>query len=151
MGQKHSLARSADRAEWTQRRLARVSGAKAQRLIVVEPGPCDVQIDLDGVRAVRHFARQWFFLERAKLTRGWTAKITPSPSGRANRCHVVITLPTRRPLKERVLLAALLGDDPTRAAFNYVRTVKRRPFPVLFFEKLKRDEARYHKKLSHAH
>lgn len=110
--------------------------ARARRtaMKVVQPGPRDIQVDLDGLRALLTFGRQWRMLEAHGLTRGWRVRTTPSRT--RNHTHVTITLPRARPLRDRVLLAALLGDDLKRAAFNYVRTVRRRRIPVAFFERM---------------
>ena len=98
-----------------------------------EPSPKEIQIDLDGLKAIDAFSRQWWMLRCHGIVKGWTAKVTPSFT--VNHIHVTIRLPHARPLRERVLLAALLGSDLKREGFNYIRVVTRRRVPVAFFEK----------------
>src|SRR5438045_4147330 len=100
------LVRSRRMAKGLQAGLAR---ARDRALTVVEPGPRDVQIDLDGLRALHAFSRQWRMLESRGLTRQWKATIAPSFT--KHHVHVTIRLPRARPLVWRVLLAALLGSD----------------------------------------
>jgi hypothetical protein len=107
--------------------------ARARKLRIVQPRPNEVQIDIDSVRALDTFARQWSMLRAHGHAQGWRAKIDNSHT--PGHCHVTITLPRPRPLRERVLLAALLGSDPKREMFNYCRVLERRRIPVCFFEK----------------
>ena len=122
------------------RRVARglqagLARARQATLIVHEPTAREIQIDLDSVRALHTFSRQWRMLDARDVLRGWRAKFSPSFS--KGHLHVTITLPRARPLRERVLLAALLGSDLKREGFNYIRVVTRRSVPVAFFEKRK--------------
>jgi hypothetical protein len=122
---------------------------KAQKhgLVVVEPKSNELQIDLDGARALRRYGMQFAILRRAGLTKGWKEKITPS----RKRGHVHVTIKTdQRAVKntawprsqftilERIGLAAILGDDPARAAFNWCRAALGEKYPVVFFEEKKK-------------
>ena len=113
-----------------QQGLTRAVGAG---LFVVEPARDEIQVDLDGIRAVKCFTHQLYILEQGKLTAGWRFRITASR--RKNHVHVTVKLPKPLPLYIRILLAVLLGDDRKRAAFNYVRTMNGNKYPVAFFEK----------------
>jgi hypothetical protein len=100
---------------------------------VVEPRANELQLDLDGARAIYLHARQWFlFTKFYPPARRWRVRMRPSRTN--SHAHVTIVLPRARPLSERVLLAALLGDDLKRALFNYLRALRRSKVPVAFFE-----------------
>jgi hypothetical protein len=116
-------------ADNLQRGIARARAANEK---IVEPGPRQLQIDLDGLGAVRVFCRQLAMLDGERLTRGWRYRIAPSFT--RGHLHVTITLPRPAPLRDRVLLAALLGSDLKREAFNYIRGELGRRVPVAFFE-----------------
>jgi len=118
--------------------------AAEKNLIAVEPGPNDLQIDLDGVDAIRRFGKQYHILERAGLTKGWRKRITPS--GTKGHVHITIKMPKNilRPnMKEwkkiegviRVCLQAVLGSDIQREAFNLSRILNGQKYPIVFFEK----------------
>ena len=111
-----------------------LSRAKKRGLRVVEPRPNELQIDLDGARALRVYGMQFSTLRRAGLTAGWRERVTPSKSG-GNRVHITITMPVRVDNFTRVLLQAILGSDIKREAFNYCRVKKGNKYPIVFFEK----------------
>lgn len=108
--------------------------ARAKRLLIVEPKPNQLQIDLDGARALRHYGMQFGTLRRAGLTKGWRERIAPSKGGGA-RCHVTITMPRAMDNLTRVCYQAVLGSDPKREAFNLCRVVNGNKYPIAFFEK----------------
>lgn len=110
--------------------------ARARNLRVVQPKPNEVQIDLDGTRALHTFSRQWRMLKDKGLANGWRAKFSRSFS--ANHAHITVVLPCTMSLKTRVFLAALLGSDLKREMFNYIRVSTRRRIPVAFFEARRR-------------
>jgi hypothetical protein len=106
--------------------------ARNRGLYVLEPKPNQLQIDLDGIRDIKVFCHQLYIMEQGKLTRSWRFRFTESKT--KNHIHVTITLPTARPMEERLFLSLLLGDDLKRAAFNYVRVKNKNKYPVAFFE-----------------
>lgn len=107
---------------------ARRSGWK-----IVEPAPNQLQLDLDGARAIRKYGMQWSILYRAGLTKGWKEKLQPSKKN--GHVHVVITMPKAVDNLERVALQAVLGSDVKREAFNYCRVKKHNKYPIVLFRK----------------
>lgn len=124
--------------------------AKRRGLVVVEPKPNQLQIDIDSARALRRYGLQFAILRRAGLTKGWRERITPSK--KRGHVHVTITMPIKtrvqinddgceydHPIEmtlcQRICLQAILGSDLTREAFNYCRAVKGGKYPVVFFER----------------
>lgn len=100
---------------------------------VIQPTPRQIQLDIDGHRALAVHTRQWHLLRAFHApARRWKARITPSST--RGHVHVTVTLPRARPLTERILLAVLLGDDLKRGLFNYARALRRSKVPVAFFE-----------------
>lgn len=108
--------------------------AKRQGLMIVQPKPNELQIDLDGARALRQYGMQFSILRRAGLTKGWRERIQPSKGGR-NRVHVIITLPFECTNLMRVCYQAVLGSDIKREAFNLCRVINRNKYPIVFFER----------------
>jgi len=107
--------------------------AKRAKLILVEPEQDELQIDIDGCRALRHYGAQFAILQKAGITHGWKESMTPSRA--KNHMHITIKLPRVITNLERVCLQSILGSDPMREAFNYVRVNKRTRYPIVFFEK----------------
>jgi len=110
--------------------------AKKHNLIVIEPKPNQLQIDLDSARAVRAYGMQYNILRRAGLTRGWKEKISTSRSGKT-RLHITITMPYKIDNLKRVCMQAVLGSDIKREAFNFCRVENENRYPIVFFEKEK--------------
>lgn len=113
--------------QWGLKRAAR------EKLTVVEPAQNELQIDIDSGRSLRKYSRQKEILDRAGITKGWKEKLNASRT--PGHCHITITLPRPMPILERIGLAAILGDDPPRAAFNYARAKNKNSLPVVFFER----------------
>jgi hypothetical protein len=107
--------------------------ARRKGLIIVEPAPNELQLDLDGARAIRRYAMQYSILKRAGLTKGWIEHIRPSR--RENHIHLTITLPYNLENPTRILWQAILGSDLIREAFNLVRVARGNRYPIVFFEK----------------
>lgn len=107
--------------------------AKKSGWKIVQPQANELQLDLDGARALRRYGMQFSILRKAGLTKGWREKIKPSK--KAQHVHVVITLPREIGNLERVALQAVLGSDIKREAFNYVRVTKRNKYPIVLFER----------------
>jgi hypothetical protein len=101
-------------------------------LKIVEPKKNELQIDLDGARAVRKYGMQFSILRKAGLTKKWRETIQPSK--KSGHVHVTIKLPSKINDLHRVLLQAVLGSDIRREAFNYCRVSKRNKYPIVFFE-----------------
>jgi hypothetical protein len=108
--------------------------ARAKALRIVEPRANQLQVDLDGARALRVYGMQYSILRRAGLTVGWRERVTPSKGGGA-RVHITITMPKAINNLTRVCYQAVLGSDPKREAFNLCRVVKGNRYPIVFFEK----------------
>jgi hypothetical protein len=125
-----------------------IRSAAKKNLIAVEPAPNELQIDLDGVEAIRRFGKQYHILERAGLTKGWRKRVTNS--GTKGHVHVTITMPYRPYKSFRnmdkfgysfidkmfcVAFQAVLGSDIQREAFNLSRVLNGQKYPIVFFEK----------------
>lgn len=109
--------------------------AKSKGWRIVEPKPNELQIDLDGARALRQYGMQFSIIRKAGLAKGWMEYIRSSK--KSGHVHVIIRLPKKIDNRERVLLQAILGSDIKREAFNYVRVVKRNKYPIVLFERKK--------------
>lgn len=113
--------------------IRRINKARKRGLIIVEPKPNELQIDLDGARALHVYGRQFYLLKQQGITKGWKEKIAPSKGG-GQRVHVTITTP--KPIGKflRVAFQAVLGSDIKRESFNLCRVLKRNKYPIVFFE-----------------
>jgi hypothetical protein len=111
-----------------------LSRAKRDGLKVIEPKPNQLQIDLDGARALRQYGMQFSILRRAGLTKRWREQIKNSKSG-GSRVHVIITMPKPIDNITRVAYQAALGSDIKREAFNLCRVIKHNKYPIVLFEK----------------
>lgn len=110
--------------------------AQAGNVLLVQPKPNELQIDLDGARALHIFAAQWSILSKyGVITSRWKQKITPSQT--KGHVHVTVTAPFNMDDRTRVCYQTVLGDDITRAAFNLARVEKGNKFPIVFFERTK--------------
>lgn len=106
--------------------------AKAKGLALVLPEPDEIFVDLDDKAARAGMVQRMEVLTRF----GFPVRIdreTVSPGGNA---HVYLKGP--RPLTpiEQIALQAILGSDPTREAFGFMRIALNVPHPpTCFFEK----------------
>jgi hypothetical protein len=116
------------------RKQVNIENAKRDGLRIVEPKRNEIQIDLDGAKAIHVYARQYMFLEREGVTKGWRERMTVSKSG-GSHMHVTITTPHNMDDVTRCAYAAVLGDDMKRAAFNLARVIKGTKYPIVFFER----------------
>jgi hypothetical protein len=123
--------------QWGLRRVRKINRAEAKRqhLMIVEPAPNELQIDLDGARAIHRYGMSFVILKRAGLTRGWQETI--EPSRKPGHVHLTVTLPFMVNRIERVCLQSLLASDHIRECFNYIRVKRRNRYPIVFFEKEK--------------
>jgi hypothetical protein len=130
-----------------------IQRAKRDGRFIVEPKPNEIQIDIDGHIEYQFYKKQRAILDKAGVTEGWRTRITKSEH--AGHLHITITVPiptmweyrnvncaltlnTAKGRALRVGLAAILCDDPHRAAFNWCRVVKDTKYPIAFFEKGKK-------------
>ena len=121
------MTNSKSDVQWGLQR-ARQSGWK-----VVQPLPNQLQLDLDGARALRRYGMQYSILRRQGLTKGWRERVKESK--KRGHVHVVITMPSAVSDLERVALQAVLGSDIKREAFNYCRVKRRNKYPIVLFER----------------
>ena len=128
--------------------------ALARKQRVIEPEPNEVQIDIDSPIQYAFYRKQRSILDKAGVTKGWRTRVSKSKT--SGHMHITISLPdpthvdifasvcartlvsdTQTGRALRVGLAAILCDDPHRAAFNWCRVVKGNKYPIAFFEKEK--------------
>jgi hypothetical protein len=110
--------------------------ARRENMLIIEPRPNQIQIDLDGARALHRYGFQFMLLREYGITRGWKERMTPSKT--PGHTHITITMPRAKPPIERVCLAAILGSDLKREAFDYCRVTRGNKYPIAFFEKVKK-------------
>lgn len=76
--------------------------------------PNELFIDLDSDDEFKAFLDRYARMRQfSDLLSGYS--VTPSPSGRPGRSHVVVQLTRDFTANERILLEACLGSDPARA------------------------------------
>jgi hypothetical protein len=105
--------------------------AKAKGRVVVVPKANELFVDIDSEADMERFQRIRVTLESFLSLK---VDIRPSPSGRPDRHHIVVTLDREVTEIERVALQAILGSDPTREALSYRRILKGIAPATLFFE-----------------
>ena len=103
---------------------------------VVFPKANQLFVDIDDVNGTN-----WFHMNISKIVEHCVGGETqvewkPSPSGKLDHSHVVVTLPRDVTAMERIAMQAFLGSDLKREALSWVRLVNDDPNPTLFFEKL---------------
>jgi len=106
---------------------------RTSKRIVVPAKSNQLQIDLDGWEALMRHSHSYFLLQREGLTKGWTPVLKRSETN--GNYHLTITLPKPLPVERRILLQALLGSDLSREVYNYIRSERKAPMPIVFFEK----------------
>jgi hypothetical protein len=126
-----------------------IERAKKQGRIIVEPKPNEIQIDIDGPVEYAFYKKQRAILDKAGVTEEWQTRMRSSRT--KGNLHITITVPQAKSRTDctlqgflggdssigralRVGLAAILCDDPHRAAFNWCRVVKGNKYPIAFFE-----------------
>lgn len=100
---------------------------------VVLPEPNQLLIDIDDEAALKNYITLEGLLERH-----WgveAAVKTPSPSGRAGRFHVTVTLDRTVTPLERIALQLAMGSDRKREILSLARLEHGDEHPTLFFEK----------------
>jgi len=111
--------------------------AKNKGLRIIEPKANELQIDLDGIRAIHTYGLQYWILERGGLTKGWKGRMSVSRSNKKTHVHITITMPKNIDHFQRIALQAILGSDLRREAFNICRVTRGNKYPIVFFEKEK--------------
>ena len=106
---------------------------RAKGFVVIEADSRTLQIDLDSARALRRYGWQYWQLEQNGITKGWRERLIPSKS--RGHVHVYIRTPDAKPIMERIALQTILGADPKREEFNYIRAKKKSRSPIVLFEK----------------
>lgn len=121
------------------RRADRTRTIETRHTEVIEPNENEIQIDLDGPRAVATFNAQATFLASFGIGAEWLMSIVPSRSEKRGRLHVTLKVgpfPQYGPvMDERILVAVLLGSDLKRETMNYIRVTQSAPYPICFFRK----------------
>ena len=107
--------------------------ARKAGMVIVEPMPNELQIDLDGCAELHIFRQQWAILEKAGITKRWTFKIHPSK--RPGKFHVLVSMDQDIGNHYRIMYQAILGSDIRREAFNLCRVLNGNKYPIVFFEK----------------
>jgi hypothetical protein len=94
--------------------------AKELGLVVRYPSERELFIDIDSQEALDRFEDLYAIFEEHR-DHAAAYDVTPSPSGKPGRYHVVVTL--SKPVtdqKERIILQALLGSDTKRELIAYL-------------------------------
>lgn len=92
----------------------------------------ELQIDLDGRRALTHFYYAIAILKTAKHVTVKGFKVWNSKT--KNHYHASVTLVRNLPAMERLVLQMSLGDDPLRGLLGWGRVRNNDPHPILFIE-----------------
>lgn len=93
--------------------------AQKKGLVVRYPAPNELFIDIDSWEQLYMHNQLFSILE--DIEPGAATRLSPSPSGKPGRFHVVVTLP--RDVKdetERLMLQAFLGSDAKRELLGYM-------------------------------
>jgi len=108
------------------------AAATSRGCVVVHPSPNELQLDLDSYEALGVFEANKSIFKSLIVD----VKRTASPSRKAGRFHVTVTL--CRPVRdhyERIMLQALLGSDITREAISWAEAQQGVDLPCRLFEK----------------
>lgn len=92
----------------------------------------ELQIDIDGRRALTHFYYAIAILKTAKHVTVKGFKVWNSKT--KNHYHASVTLVRNLPAMERLVLQMALGDDPLRGLLGWGRVRNNDPHPILFIE-----------------
>jgi hypothetical protein len=107
--------------------------AKKLGLVVVEPKPNELFVDLDSEEQCAAFDKCIAIFEKRHRCL-WTKR--PSPSGEPHHFHVRVRLLAETiDAQTRVLYQATLGSDPVRECLSLQRLALGDTMPTLFFEK----------------
>ena len=100
--------------------------------VVRYPKPNELFIDIDSLAAEDAFRCAWEIFSKHEV--GATYYLRESRS--LGHSHVIVTL--SRPVadkRERILLQAILGSDPSRETLSYIEYLAGGEHPTVFFEK----------------
>jgi len=89
--------------------------------VVVYPKPNQLFIDIDSDADLEIFHRLFELFRSTNKFKDSSFASVASPSGRAGRRHVTVTLPRTVEPVERVYLQSLLGSDPLREMLGFCR------------------------------
>lgn len=95
--------------------------ARDRNRMVVTPTPYQLFLDIDSEDQFKLFETMWKHFVKSHGYEGSTFHKAYSPSGRAGRYHVTVTLVRPVNTLERVLLQSLLGSDPLREILGFRR------------------------------
>jgi hypothetical protein len=122
-----------------ERRLGLLRTVPGSVRVAVIPSPHEVQVDLDTKKDRAWFEnRIRFFRSQLRAYRnlkGWRITVKMKRSRQVGHFHVTVFSSQRLTMLERICMAALLGDDPSRAMYNFFRYLNESRFPVLFYER----------------
>lgn len=107
-------------------------GTSTTNKVAVPAKSNQLQIDLDSADALRLHGFYYHLLERDGLTKGWVTVYECSKT--PDHYHCTVTMPSSRPLKERIALQALLGSHITREVYNWIRCERGAKIPVVLFK-----------------
>lgn len=107
--------------------------AKAKQLVVIEPGPRELFVDIDNEEDMERCRQAVIFLGKHVVSK----KQSPSSSGRRGRYHVTITLDHDLGNIERICLQAIVGSDWRRELLSYKAHRRGVATPSVFFERPK--------------
>jgi hypothetical protein len=119
----YSLVRTREEAE---------REAAALGLVLVEPGPNELQIDIDDYESEKVFYTNLEILGRYISV--VSSVVIPSKSGGVRK-HITVTLVREVTPLERIALQAVLGSDRKREVLSLIRVFQGDENPTLFFEK----------------
>lgn len=131
--EKQSTVARADSKEFLGHFQGGVKRALKEGIHIVEPEKNQIQLDLDGIRAMHRYSAHYTIFKKAGLTKGWKEKLSPSKSG-GSHVHVTITMREEVDNVTRVMLQAVLGSDLLRETFNATRVLNKNKYPIVFFE-----------------
>lgn len=102
--------------------------AKELNADLVVPAENHLLVDLDSETAKDLFWRRY-----SELSGRYPLKVETYKSKSGTHDHAIVTLPMDLPIKERLLLQALMGSDLTREWLSYLRVLDGTPNPSVLF------------------
>lgn len=106
---------------------------------VVLPADDELFIDIDDAESLAWYRKaQRVMFEHGLLEErefgGPVERVSPSPSGRPDRYHVVLKFKHALTTVARIAFQAAMGSDPMRELLSLIQVHKGEPHPVVFFE-----------------
>lgn len=109
------------------------TAAEAKGLVVVEPKPNELFVDIDDDASLVVFTEHVAAVKA--LLPGTTYRLRPSPSGTPGRFHATVVLSREVMTLERICLQALLGSDRLHELLSWVSYSNGNKTPTVFFER----------------